>query len=67
VGPKHFTLAPARIAVPRDRANFESRTPIGRWGHPGEIVGAGVFLASPAASYVNGHVLVVDGGGAISM
>jgi len=39
-----------------------SRNPMNRWGRPEEIAGAAVFLASPAASYVNGHVLVVDGG-----
>jgi len=41
---------------------FEQRTPLGRWGRPEEIGGAAVFLASAAASFVNGHVLVVDGG-----
>jgi gluconate 5-dehydrogenase len=43
-------------------AFFEQRTPLGRWGQPEEIGGAAVFLASQAASFVNGHVLVVDGG-----
>ena len=38
------------------------RTPAGRWGEPGEIAGAAVFLASSAADYVTGHVLYVDGG-----
>jgi gluconate 5-dehydrogenase len=38
------------------------RTPAGRWGQPEELVGACVFLASDAASFVNGHVLYVDGG-----
>lgn len=43
-------------------AYFERRTPLGRWGRPEEIAGAAVFLASAAASFVNGHILVVDGG-----
>ena len=38
------------------------RTPAGRWGEPSEIAGAAVFLASPAADYVTGHLLYVDGG-----
>lgn len=38
------------------------RTPAGRWADPSELGGAVTFLMSPAASYVNGHVLVVDGG-----
>lgn len=37
-------------------------TPMGRFGQASEIGGAAVFLASPAASFVNGHCLVVDGG-----
>ena len=40
----------------------EKRTPAGRWGDPPEIAGAAVFLASPAADYVTGHLLYVDGG-----
>jgi gluconate 5-dehydrogenase len=42
------------------------RIPLGRWGEPREIAGAAVFLASDAASYVNGHVLTVDGGLSVS-
>lgn len=43
-------------------ASILSRIPAGRWGTPDDLVGAAIFLASPAADYVNGHVLVVDGG-----
>jgi gluconate 5-dehydrogenase len=44
----------------------ERRTPAGRWGEPDDIAGAAVFLASPAASYVTGAMLHVDGGFAAS-
>jgi NAD(P)-dependent dehydrogenase (short-subunit alcohol dehydrogenase family) len=36
--------------------------PAGRWGDPVDLMGAAVFLASRASDYVNGHILVVDGG-----
>jgi len=52
---------------PELSAYFENRTPMRRWGRPEEIAGAAVFLASGAASYVNGHVLVVDGGATVQM
>lgn len=42
------------------------RNPLGRWANPDEIRAAAVFLASPAASYVNGHIVVVDGGFSIT-
>jgi 2-deoxy-D-gluconate 3-dehydrogenase len=45
----------------REKAIVE-RIPAGRWGTPEDLQGAAVFLASPASDYVNGHVLVVDGG-----
>ncbi|WP_157543602.1 SDR family oxidoreductase, partial [Microbacterium sp. CCH5-D1] len=37
-------------------------TPAGRWGDVADLMGATVFLASPASDFVNGHVLSVDGG-----
>ena len=45
----------------REKAILE-RIPAGRWGTPADLAGAVVFLASGASDYVNGHVLVVDGG-----
>ncbi|HRK84332.1 MAG TPA: SDR family oxidoreductase [Alcaligenes sp.] len=42
------------------------RNPLARWARPDEIRAAAVFLASPAASYVNGHIVVVDGGFSIT-
>jgi 2-dehydro-3-deoxy-D-gluconate 5-dehydrogenase len=49
-------------ADPSREAAIRDRIPAGRWGEPEDVAGAVVFLASPAAGYVNGHVLVVDGG-----
>ena len=48
-----------------DDARYKSitdRIPTGRWGNPEDIAGAAVFLSSSAADYVNGQILLVDGG-----
>jgi 2-deoxy-D-gluconate 3-dehydrogenase len=45
----------------RNRQILE-RIPAGRWGEANDIAGAAVFLSSSASDYVNGHILVVDGG-----
>jgi 2-dehydro-3-deoxy-D-gluconate 5-dehydrogenase len=43
-------------------AEISARIPAARWGDPADLAGPVVFLASGASDYVNGHVLVVDGG-----
>ncbi len=64
IAPGYFKtpLNAALVADPEFSAWLEKRTPAGRWGEVNELVGACVFLASDAASFVNGHTLFVDGG-----
>lgn len=60
-----FFATEANTAMVDDAATaawLQQRSSLGRWGHADEIGGAAVFLASPAATYVTGHVLAVDGG-----
>jgi 2-deoxy-D-gluconate 3-dehydrogenase len=52
---------PLREDPVRSKAILD-RIPAGRWGTPEDLAGVAVFLASSASDYVNGHVLVVDGG-----
>jgi gluconate 5-dehydrogenase len=54
-------LNEALISDTQFNAWIETRTPMGRWGEVEELGGAAVFLASDAASFVNGHILYVDG------
>jgi gluconate 5-dehydrogenase len=64
IGPGYFKtpLNQALVDNPEFSAWLEKRTPAGRWGTVDELVGAAIFLASPASSFVNGHILYVDGG-----
>lgn len=47
---------------PAFTAGVEARTPMGRWGQPGDIAGAALFLASEAAGFMTGACLPIDGG-----
>jgi gluconate 5-dehydrogenase len=64
IAPGYFItpLNQALIDNPEFTAWLEKRTPAGRWGNVEELVGAAVFLASSASSFVNGETLHVDGG-----
>ncbi|WP_193369433.1 SDR family oxidoreductase [Pelagibius marinus] len=55
-------LNSALVADPEFSAWLAKRTPAGRWGKVEELVGAAIFLAGESASFVNGHILYVDGG-----
>jgi gluconate 5-dehydrogenase len=61
-GYMHTPLNEALSSDPAFNEWLEKRTPAQRWGRPEELVGAAVFLASDASSFVNGLVLYVDGG-----
>ncbi len=64
VGPT-FILTPLTQSTfddPELREDLLKRIPIGRVGQPEDVVGAVVFLASPAADMITGHTLMVDGG-----
>ncbi len=64
IGPGYFKtpLNQALVDNPEFSSWLEKRTPAGRWGTVDELIGAAVFLASDASSFVNGHILYVDGG-----
>ena len=64
IGPGYFKteLNTALFENPDFDAWVRQRTPAGRWGELEELKGVAVFLASDAATYVNGHVVYVDGG-----
>jgi len=64
IGPGYFRteLNQALVDDKEFSAWLEKRTPAGRWGDVEELTGAAIFLASDASSFVNGHILYVDGG-----
>ena len=64
LGPGYFKteLTEKLVADDKFSAWLIGRTPSRRWGEVAELAGAAVFLASEASSFVNGHILYVDGG-----
>jgi gluconate 5-dehydrogenase len=64
IGPGYFTTEMNRPLYedPKFDAWIRSRTPMGRWGDPSELVGAAVFLSSRASDFVSGQIIYVDGG-----
>jgi gluconate 5-dehydrogenase len=64
IGPGYFEteLTAALVADEEFSAWVRRRTPAGRWGRVTDLVGALIFLASPASDFVNGQILYVDGG-----
>ncbi|CDZ63821.1 SDR family oxidoreductase [Neorhizobium galegae] len=64
IAPGYFKtpLNQALVDNPEFSSWLEKRTPAARWGDVEELVGAAVFLAGKASSFVNGHTLYIDGG-----
>jgi gluconate 5-dehydrogenase len=69
IAPGYFATEMNRALI--DNKEFDAwvkkRTPAGRWGEPPEIAGLAVFLASNAANYMTGQVLVMDGGMSVAL
>ena len=69
IAPGYFATEMNRALI--DNAEFNAwvckRTPAGRWGDPPEIAGLAVFLASSAADYVTGQIIMIDGGMSVAL
>ncbi|MEO7598523.1 MAG: SDR family oxidoreductase [Opitutus sp.] len=64
IGPGYILSDMTRhlAAKPEFDSWVKARTPAGRWGAPDDLIGAAIFLCSPASDFVNGQVIYVDGG-----
>lgn len=68
IGPAVIPTAMTKQIIDNDedREGALARIPMGRFGTPGDLIGAAVFLLSPASAFVTGQILFVDGGRTIS-
>jgi gluconate 5-dehydrogenase len=64
IGPGYMVtdMNAALIANAEFDAWVKARTPARRWGHPEELAGTAIYLASAASDYVNGQIIYADGG-----
>lgn len=64
IGPGYMLTDMNKALIENETFNawVTSRTPSKRWGKPEELIGAAIFLASPASDYINGQIIYVDGG-----
>ena len=69
IGPGYFETEMNRALIDNQEfyAWVNGRTPMRRWGHPSELAGAAVYLASDASSFMTGQTIYVDGGFSVSM
>jgi NAD(P)-dependent dehydrogenase (short-subunit alcohol dehydrogenase family) len=56
---------PGRLTTPEALQRARDKVPLGRYGQPEDLVGAAIYLASPASAFTTGVVLRVDGGFAL--
>jgi gluconate 5-dehydrogenase len=62
IAPGWFPTRMSELVIERNKENFLKGIPLGRFGGEHDLKGAAVFLASDAAAFITGDVLVVDGG-----
>jgi gluconate 5-dehydrogenase len=62
IAPGWFPTHMSEVVIERNKANLLKGIPLARFGSEHDLKGAAVFLASDAADFITGHVLVVDGG-----
>ena len=66
IAPGFFHSRMSDSSIAQVESSLNAVTPLGRVGHPGELKGVAVFLASDASNYITGQTIVVDGGGTIA-